>query len=199
VDPYAVLGLDPNASPEEAEAVYHDLLRVHHPDLHQHAGPDALTAAAERTRALNAAIEQIRRGVPVGAGGAEEPRASGPRAEEPRASGPDLAAEVGGVPCPMCGRPYYRREHLRAHVRDAHAHLDPNPAPRPRRRRRRAPRWVRRWEFVSIWVVLPLNALAAAILAVAIAPLAHDFSLYVFAVAMAPTCMRLVNSGPRDE
>ena len=173
-----MLGLDRGASPEDAELAYHHLLRLHHPDLHQHDDADVIAAADERTRVLNAAIGQIRRGDTGGA--------------------PPERETSNGVACPMCGRAYFRREDLQAHVREAHAHLDPNPVPRARRRRRRAPRWLRRWDFVPLWVLLAFNVLAASLLATAIAPVAHGFSYYVFALAMAPTFMRLINSGPRD-
>jgi uncharacterized C2H2 Zn-finger protein len=48
------------ASLDQAEAAYHRLLRIHHPDLHQEGGAHELAAAEARTRALNAAIAQVR-------------------------------------------------------------------------------------------------------------------------------------------
>lgn len=58
--PQEVLGISPGASLDEAEVAYHQLLRRHHPDLHQASGPEALAAAEARTRALNSAIEWLR-------------------------------------------------------------------------------------------------------------------------------------------
>jgi hypothetical protein len=60
MSPHEILGIPPTASLDEAEAAYRALLRECHPDLHAHAGPEAVAWAERRTRALNAAIEAIR-------------------------------------------------------------------------------------------------------------------------------------------
>lgn len=60
MNPYRELGVTPAASIEEIEARYRLLMREHHPDFHQDAGPDALAEAERRTRNLNWAMDRIR-------------------------------------------------------------------------------------------------------------------------------------------
>jgi hypothetical protein len=62
MSPHEILGIRPTASIDEAEAAYRARLRECHPDLHAHAGADAVAWAEQRTRALNRAIEAIRAG-----------------------------------------------------------------------------------------------------------------------------------------
>ena len=56
-DPYAVLGVDRDASPEEIRAAYRRLASEHHPDRFAGASPREQEDAAERMTALNAAWE----------------------------------------------------------------------------------------------------------------------------------------------
>jgi len=60
-DPYAVLGLDPGATPAEAQARYRALMRENHPDTLMARGvPAALVKIADgRAAAINAAYEAI--------------------------------------------------------------------------------------------------------------------------------------------
>src|SRR5262245_14985419 len=60
MSPYEMLGIRPTARLAEAEAAYRALLLECHPDLHAHAGPEAIAWAERRTRELNAAIHEIR-------------------------------------------------------------------------------------------------------------------------------------------
>ncbi|MBV9140532.1 MAG: DnaJ domain-containing protein [Pseudonocardiales bacterium] len=65
-DPYAVLGISPDASPAQIAHAYRRLIRAEHPDRHPHPDPAALTAAAAayailRDPARRAAYDQHRR------------------------------------------------------------------------------------------------------------------------------------------
>jgi hypothetical protein len=61
MSPYEILGIRPSATLAAAEAAYRARLRESHPDVHAHAGPDAVAWAEQRTRELNDAIRDIRR------------------------------------------------------------------------------------------------------------------------------------------
>jgi len=54
-DPYAVLGVRPDASAEEVRRAYVQLVRRHHPDLHVDAAPSVRAEAEARMRAVNEA------------------------------------------------------------------------------------------------------------------------------------------------
>ena len=306
MDPYELLGIPPNASTEEAEAAYHRLLRVHHPDLH-HGGSDEQRAAAEaRTRALNAAIGRIRAAAAAGttgttgtkgsagsadahgggaAGGAwwaqtdatttrthARPRngwvydhAAGPAGPATGRTGPapggrpgwvwdapaspgaagrepggwdigasrggwdrgpsdpwvtdastagtwttpgrdftDRAGGVGGqyfgdplaaVPCPICGIGFQRSSVLKVHALEEHG-IILDGRPKKRRRRRRSGTFFGRHGRMSIWLFLPLNGLVAMTAATITLRLQPAIAYWVFAVAMAPTAIRVIN---RDE
>ncbi|MGN0667187.1 MAG: DnaJ domain-containing protein [Huintestinicola sp.] len=56
-DPYAVLGVDRNASDDEIKKAYRKLVKQYHPDLH----PDDAAAAAKMSE-VNAAYEQLKEG-----------------------------------------------------------------------------------------------------------------------------------------
>ncbi len=62
MNPYKVLGLDPQASPAQIEATYRHLLRAHHPDLHHDGSPAELAQAEARTQEINQAMALIRAG-----------------------------------------------------------------------------------------------------------------------------------------
>ncbi len=63
MNPFQVLGLDPDAPHEQVEATYRHLLRAHHPDLHHEGSPDELAEAErQRTQELNQAMALIRAG-----------------------------------------------------------------------------------------------------------------------------------------
>jgi len=57
---YAVLGVDPSASWEEIVAAHRAMARRHHPDRVAAEGPEAVAAAEERIRAVNAAFAELR-------------------------------------------------------------------------------------------------------------------------------------------
>jgi hypothetical protein len=235
VNPYATLGLSPDAGLDDAETAYHRLIRVHHPDLHQGAGAAQIAAAEQRTRECNEAIDAIRAGWrepapaapppgpassasqttgPTGPSGASGPigpdwpgwpgwSGADPHGwADPRgwAGGPGVGAPGWQDPmphartsCPLCGAPFGRLEDLVQHARLAHqVHLDPRPR-RARRRRSFLPR-------VSLWFLIPVNMLAALIVATVTMGLGWpELSYGFFGLAMAPTLMRLINSldGPR--
>lgn len=56
----AVLGLDADAGPEAIRDRYRELVRVHHPDRHEHLGAEAAREAAERFREIRSAYERLR-------------------------------------------------------------------------------------------------------------------------------------------
>src|SRR6185503_6077407 len=132
MDPHQVLGLPPTATLDDAEDAYRRLLRVHHPDLHQGDGADALATAGRRTQALNTAIRQIRGtvGTPV----ATAPR--GPWPADAGAPAPDHDQPM--VACPLCGEWFSTAPSLKHHVTSLHD-LRMDRRRRRRRRRRRTP------------------------------------------------------------
>ena len=60
-DPYAVLGVDPNASDDVVRKAWRDGVKASHPDVLLARGvpPEAVKLAEDRLRALNTAWEQI--------------------------------------------------------------------------------------------------------------------------------------------
>ncbi len=62
MNPFQVLGLDPAASTDQIEATYRQMLRAHHPDLHQGGSTAELAEAERRTQELNEAMALIRAG-----------------------------------------------------------------------------------------------------------------------------------------
>lgn len=64
-DPYAVLGIAPSASAEEARAAWRAAVKASHPDVMIARGvpPEAVRLAEDRLRAINAAWEEISRQV----------------------------------------------------------------------------------------------------------------------------------------
>ena len=148
MDPYAVLGITPSAAPEQVEAAYRAQLRAWHPDLHQHAGPQAIAEAEARTRALNEAMARIR-------GGWRPPAAATGAARRPPAPGRGGFGTDGrpgtAVPCPFCGAPFADLGTYEHHLATAHRVQDLGP-----RRRRGGSRLVQavgtlRW--VPAWLV----------------------------------------------
>jgi DnaJ like chaperone protein len=59
-DPYAVLGIDPNAGEREIKTAYRRLIRQHHPDKLGDVPDEFKRRAEERAREINAAYEKIR-------------------------------------------------------------------------------------------------------------------------------------------
>lgn len=62
-DPYAVLGLSRNATPEELRATWKNLMRENHPDSLASRGmaPDLVARAGEKVARINAAWDRIKR------------------------------------------------------------------------------------------------------------------------------------------
>lgn len=58
-DPYAVLGLDPSASPEEAKAAYRRLVAQYHPDKVSHLGKEFQDLAHQRLIEIQRAYERL--------------------------------------------------------------------------------------------------------------------------------------------
>lgn len=179
MDPYEVLGIPPTATLDDAEAAYHHLLRIHHPDMHHGAGPDAVAAAEKRTRELNAAIGLVREGGfevldpdtevngtrDFWTGGFTGTGASHVRSEtreRPREDTDGWSAwtndERPFVPtaCPWCGTVFVEPESFRSHVEHEHD-LDLHPH-EPRKRRRR---FRRRSSEVPLLMMIVLAVLIA--------------------------------------
>jgi hypothetical protein len=83
VDPHAVLGVAPGASPDEVTAAYRRLAKAHHPDR---SGADT-----KQIRDINAAYAMLRDGLAAGAAVARPPA---PRPNRPQAPGAWLAPAV---------------------------------------------------------------------------------------------------------
>ena len=84
--PFEVLGIRPDATEREAEDAYNRLLRIHHPDLHQGGSAEEIAAAEAMTRALNAAMHQVRASFAT-AGGPAAANAPGGTGAGPTADG----------------------------------------------------------------------------------------------------------------
>ena len=56
-----VLGLDESATEEDIHAAYRRLSQVHHPDKYHASGPEAVKAATETFKRINAAFELLTR------------------------------------------------------------------------------------------------------------------------------------------
>lgn len=60
-DPYAVLGLDSQASNKEIKRAFRDMLKHYHPDLVEHMDPVAKSIALEMTKKVTMALSIIRK------------------------------------------------------------------------------------------------------------------------------------------
>ncbi|WP_216326003.1 J domain-containing protein [Deinococcus aestuarii] len=58
-EPHEVLGVGPDASPEEIRAAYRDLAKKYHPDRVGHLGPEFRQLAERRMQAINAAYRKL--------------------------------------------------------------------------------------------------------------------------------------------
>jgi hypothetical protein len=98
------------------------------------------------------------------------------------------------TPCPLCGAWFSRRDHLTMHVKQVH-HLRLEHEPRPSRFRRSfLGSRLAGLRHLSLWVLVPFNALVAAMLATLVAGnIDAQMSYWVFAVAMSPTFIRLLD------
>jgi uncharacterized C2H2 Zn-finger protein len=180
MDAHQVLGLPLAATLDDAEDAYKRLLRVHHPDLHQHEGPGPLAAAELRTAALNAAIDQFRRVAASGAAISTErfdPKIWDEPAEDDRPQ----------VRCPLCDEWFTTAPALKQHVATDHEmRLDRT---RRRLRRRRAGSW-------PIGFFAPANALVALVAGVGASRVLGSamLAVWVMALTMAPSAIRLLGS-----
>ena len=59
-NPYAELGLEPDASDAEVDQAYRRLMSQYHPDRVAGAAPELRAQAEQRARAINAAYDRIR-------------------------------------------------------------------------------------------------------------------------------------------
>ena len=59
-DPYAVLGVKRNASPEEIKKAYKELANKYHPDKVQHLGDDFKHLAEERFKEIQEAYQKLK-------------------------------------------------------------------------------------------------------------------------------------------
>ena len=189
---YEALGLAPGASRDEAEAAYHRLLLVHHPDRHHNGDAGAVEAAETRTRGLNAAISSIR----------DEDRADGRSGGRTGGGGvaPAGADTPGVLICPVCGAAFADSKAIDDHALEVH-HLRLRASDRrPYKARRRQPgrrrahptrrrRGRRGVAHLSLWVVGPPNLLAALLAGTVAAHLtaAPEFGAWIFALCLAPT------------
>ena len=61
-DPYELLGVEPEASDEEARAAWRRLVSIYHPDQHAHKAEDVRAEAERRMAGVNEAYQYIVRG-----------------------------------------------------------------------------------------------------------------------------------------
>jgi uncharacterized C2H2 Zn-finger protein len=180
MDAHQVLGLPPSATLDDAEDAYKRLLRIHHPDLHQHDGPGALAAAELRTAAINAAIAHFRRVARSTPAGGVPYRGFDPTAWEN-----DPEDDLPQVSCPLCDEFFTTAGTLRAHVTEQHE---------MRFNRTRPARRLPRVPSVSLALFVPLNALVA-LLACTLANRATGsaaIAVWVLALTLAPTAIRVM-------
>ena len=123
MSPYEILGIPTEASIGEAESAYRALLRDCHPDLHVHAGPEAVAWAEQRTRQLNAAIHAIRtrESVSVGAASDEFGRHYGFRTGPSTDWFGHTIHQRPSILCPLCAIPVDDSSSFRAHLLLDHA------------------------------------------------------------------------------
>jgi hypothetical protein len=123
MSPYEILGIRPTASRDEAEAAYRALMRECHPDLHLHAGPEAVAWAEQRTRHLNAAIRAIRTEdrVFVGTAGEQFARDHGFRATDDTDWFGNPTRPRFNITCVMCGLQIEEQSEYRVHLLLDHA------------------------------------------------------------------------------
>jgi hypothetical protein len=124
MNPYEVLGVAPAATRAEIEAAYREMLRAHHPDMHQGESPEQLESAEATTRNLNEAMALVRAGWRPLPGTTAAYQDNGGRWDESFTSGPDhdwFGNPLGpkgaeSVDCPLCGlvfaEPIVYRSHL---------------------------------------------------------------------------------------
>lgn len=127
--PHEELGIGPNATLEEAETAYRQLMLRSHPDTLGEADDGRKAEAEARTRVLNDAIAAIRSrrgaGARYGAGAAGGPSGwewepDGSWGVGARATAPPPDSEVSGTICAVCGHAFPTRREFRTHAYEAH-------------------------------------------------------------------------------
>jgi hypothetical protein len=180
MDAHQVLGLSPSATLDDAEDAYRRLLRIHHPDLHQHDGPGALAAAELRTAAINAAIAHFRRTVSTAPGG----RGEAFLGYDPTAWQNEPEDDPPQVACPLCEEFFSTAGSLKRHVSTVH---EMRMVPRRRRRRQvQIP-------SISLAIFAPANLLVALLAGVVTNQVLGSGAVAVWtsALVMAPTAIRM--------
>jgi curved DNA-binding protein CbpA len=150
LDPYEVLGIGADATPDELRAAYRSLVREHHPDRFPSATEDERRAMHERMASINAAyrmvrdpgeLERLRRlqARRPGAGARNQVRRDG-------VSSAARASAAGGAgPAGDPGFDYRHRAASEFRVRaDVGIRVGPWASKRKARRRGKR-RWFRRW------------------------------------------------------
>jgi hypothetical protein len=61
--PYEILNLQPGASEQEIEKAYRAMIKMYHPDRVEGLGPEFKTLADQRSKAINAAYEQLKKNI----------------------------------------------------------------------------------------------------------------------------------------
>jgi DnaJ-class molecular chaperone len=102
VNPFLILDIDEAATREEVDAAHRRLVRLHHPDRHAGASPEAYQAAVARTVEINFAYELLTDPAKAAAHRrtVERVRAAGhtvePAPQRPRETTPSGGAAAGG-------------------------------------------------------------------------------------------------------
>jgi DnaJ-class molecular chaperone len=91
-DPYAVLGVSPQASDAELRSAYHRLAQLHHPD-HNHGSADAARRFTQVQSAYAQALELRRK---AASSGPQAPKARGP-ASSAGPPAPDVDARIAAL------------------------------------------------------------------------------------------------------
>ena len=155
MSPYEILGIRPAATLDEAEAAYRARLREWHPDLHAHAGLEAVARAEQRTRELNAAIQTIRNRPRVLAGAADVwfARDHGFDTTEDTDWFGNPSRPRWSVPCALCGLWMDDASEYRVHLVLDHAFAE-----RVRKQHRRAarPPWLTFIPAPMFWALMIL-------------------------------------------
>ncbi|MDP9317021.1 MAG: DnaJ domain-containing protein [Chloroflexota bacterium] len=83
LSPYEVLGVSPDASPDEIKSAYHSKVKLYHPDKVAHLGEELQVLAQQRTLEINAAYTALTQAEkPSGTDGAVDNETSNPSDQE---------------------------------------------------------------------------------------------------------------------
>jgi curved DNA-binding protein CbpA len=121
-DPRAVLGVEPDATPDEIKAAWRALARRHHPDLTGD-DPEIAQRATRRMAEINAAYAALTRG----------PRAQRARSTAPPAGSPPRTKRPGGPPPERPTRPVTGRVDTSATALGRNRTTTPPGTPQPLR------------------------------------------------------------------